>query len=75
MAPMLRIVIAEDHEVVRRGVRDLLSGHAGWEVVAEALGISVKTVETHRANLMRKLEIASIVDVVRYAVRNRLVEA
>ncbi len=33
---MLRIVIAEDHEVVRRGVRDLLSGHAGWEVVAEA---------------------------------------
>jgi DNA-binding NarL/FixJ family response regulator len=33
---MLRIVIAEDHEVVRRGVRDLLAAHAGWEVVGEA---------------------------------------
>lgn len=33
---MLRIVIADDHEVVRRGVRDLLSGRAGWEIVGEA---------------------------------------
>lgn len=36
MAQVLRIVVAEDHEVVRRGVRDLLSEHAGWEVVKEA---------------------------------------
>jgi DNA-binding NarL/FixJ family response regulator len=33
---MLRIVIADDHEVVRRGVRDLLSHHSGWEIVGEA---------------------------------------
>jgi DNA-binding NarL/FixJ family response regulator len=31
-----RILIADDHEVVRRGIRDLLEGHRGWEVVGEA---------------------------------------
>jgi len=33
---MLRILIADDHDVVRRGVRDVLESQAGWEVVAEA---------------------------------------
>jgi len=55
-------------------VRLLARGQPNREV-ANALGISVKTVESHRANVMRKLELGSIVDLVRYAVRNRLVEA
>ena len=33
---MLRILIADDHEVARHGIRALLEGHAGWEVCAEA---------------------------------------
>jgi DNA-binding NarL/FixJ family response regulator len=33
---MTRILIADDHEVVRRGVRSVLEGHSGFEVVAEA---------------------------------------
>jgi DNA-binding NarL/FixJ family response regulator len=33
---MTRILIADDHDVVRRGLRDLLREHDGWEVVAEA---------------------------------------
>lgn len=33
---MLRILIADDHEVARRGVRCLLESHPGWEVCAEA---------------------------------------
>jgi DNA-binding NarL/FixJ family response regulator len=32
----LRILIADDHEVARRGIRALLESHPGWEVVAEA---------------------------------------
>ncbi len=32
----LRILIADDHELVRRGVRSLLESHADWEIVAEA---------------------------------------
>jgi DNA-binding NarL/FixJ family response regulator len=31
-----RILIADDHEVVRRGIRALLEGHPGWEVAGEA---------------------------------------
>jgi len=42
--------------------------------VAAALRISVKTVETHRAAAMRKLGFSSIVPLVRYAVRNKLIE-
>ncbi|WP_312145898.1 response regulator transcription factor [Brevundimonas sp.] len=33
---MLRVLIADDHEIVRRGVRDVVEGHLGWEVCAEA---------------------------------------
>ncbi len=43
--------------------------------MALILGISLKTVEAHRANLMRKLEIKSTASLVRYAVRNHIVEA
>jgi DNA-binding NarL/FixJ family response regulator len=42
--------------------------------IAQKLGISVKTVETHRTTLMRKIGVKSIVDLVRYAVRNHLAE-
>ena len=37
------------------------------------LGISVKTAETHRARVMRKLQFDSVADLVRYALRNRIV--
>jgi DNA-binding NarL/FixJ family response regulator len=33
---MLRILVADDHEVARKGIRALLEGHSGWEVCAEA---------------------------------------
>jgi DNA-binding CsgD family transcriptional regulator len=41
--------------------------------VAVALGLSVKTAETHRSNIMRKLELHSVSDLVLYAVRNNIV--
>src|SRR5215475_12422070 len=34
--PVTRILIADDHEVVRFGLRAILEAHEGWEVVAEA---------------------------------------
>jgi DNA-binding NarL/FixJ family response regulator len=40
---------------------------------AKVLGISAKTADTHRANLMRKLQIHSVTELVRYALRNRIV--
>ena len=52
--------------------RLLAEGKSNKEV-ATALSITTRTVETHRANIMRKLEINSIVELVHYAVRNKLV--
>ncbi len=43
--------------------------------VAAALGISAATAETHRTNIMHKLGLHSVAELVRYAIRNRLVEA
>jgi DNA-binding NarL/FixJ family response regulator len=33
---LLRLMVADDHDIVRKGVRDLLEAHVGWTVVAEA---------------------------------------
>lgn len=33
---MLRILLADDHDIVRRGLKDLLGQHVGWQVCAEA---------------------------------------
>ena len=43
--------------------------------VADKLGISVKTVETHRAAVMKKLKFKSFSDLVRYAIRNHIISA
>jgi DNA-binding NarL/FixJ family response regulator len=32
---MIRVLIADDHEIVRRGVRDIIEAHPGWEVCGE----------------------------------------
>lgn len=42
--------------------------------VARALNISVKTAETHRSNIMRKMGFASLPELVRYAIRNKIIE-
>ena len=49
-----------------------LADGIGNKEVAVTLGISIKTVETHRATIMRKLGARSVVDMVRYAIRNNL---
>jgi DNA-binding NarL/FixJ family response regulator len=41
---------------------------------ASTLGISVKTIEAHRANIMRKLQLRTVSDLVRYAIRNKIVQ-
>jgi DNA-binding NarL/FixJ family response regulator len=58
-----------------REVIQLLAEGSSNKEVAEKLGISVKTVETHRSTIMRKMHFQSFSDLVRYAVRNRLVAA
>jgi two-component system, NarL family, response regulator NreC len=52
-----------------------LAGGKSNKEVAAALKISPKTVETHRARIMSKLDVHSVGGLVRYAIRNRLMDA
>ena len=58
-----------EHEVLRL----LAEGRVNRQVAAQ-LGISIRTVEGHRARIMLKLELASLSDLIRYAVRKKIVE-
>jgi DNA-binding NarL/FixJ family response regulator len=58
-----------------REIVQLLAEGKSSKEVAAALGISVKTAETHRANIMKKLELHSVSELVRYAVKNQIIEA
>ena len=51
----------------------IAEGHSNKEM-GEILNLSVKTIETHRAAAMRKLNVTSTAALVRYAIRNKLVE-
>ena len=66
----------EDKPTTReREIIQLLAEGGSNKDVADKLGISVKTVETHRAAIMRKLGLHSIGELVRYAIRNHIIEA
>jgi DNA-binding NarL/FixJ family response regulator len=58
-----------------REIVQLLAEGKSNKEVARALGITVKTAETHRSNIMRKMEFASLSDLIRYAIRNNIVGA
>jgi DNA-binding NarL/FixJ family response regulator len=55
-----------------REVIQLLAEGKSNKEVGDILGISVRTAETHRTNIMRKLGSHSLSDLVRYAIRNRI---
>jgi DNA-binding NarL/FixJ family response regulator len=57
-----------------REIMQLLAEGKANKDVARSLSIGVKTVEAHRAAIMRKIGGNSIVDIIRYAVRNQIVE-
>jgi DNA-binding NarL/FixJ family response regulator len=59
----------------QREIVQLLAEGKSSKEVAVALNLSVKTAETHRANIMRKLDCHSVSEVVRYAIRNKIIEA
>jgi DNA-binding NarL/FixJ family response regulator len=68
---------ARQHELTarERDVIRLLAQGRSHKQVADALGIRPKTVETHRANVSRKLRLKSASDLVRYAIRHNLIPA
>ena len=64
------------YEALTRREREVLKliaeGYSSPEI-AERLVLSPRTVETHRANIMRKLELRSTADLIRYAIRHGII--
>ncbi|HET7890670.1 MAG TPA: response regulator transcription factor [Candidatus Sulfotelmatobacter sp.] len=67
--PTTAVLTSREREVIQ-----LLAEGKTSKEVAVALRLSVKTAETHRTNLMRKLGLHSVADLTRYAVRNGIVQ-
>jgi DNA-binding NarL/FixJ family response regulator len=65
----MAVVTPREREIIQL----IAEGNSSKET-ASTLGVSVKTIEAHRANIMKKLRLRSISDLVRYAIRNKLVE-
>src|ERR1700678_3682174 len=68
-APRLPTLTAREREVIQ-----LLAEGKSSKEVASLLNLSTKTAETHRSNIMRKLDIHSIRDLVVYAVKNDIIQ-
>jgi two-component system, NarL family, response regulator NreC len=58
-----------------REIVQLLAEGKSNKEVADRLGISVKTAETHRAAIMKKLQLKAFSELVRYAIRNHIISA
>jgi DNA-binding NarL/FixJ family response regulator len=58
-----------------REIVQLLAEGSSNKKVAGVLGISIRTAETHRATVLRKLNLDSLASLVRYAIRNKIIEA
>jgi DNA-binding NarL/FixJ family response regulator len=61
---------AREREIVQL----LAEGRTNKEI-ASLLGIAFKTVDAHRTNVMRRLSMHSVAELVRYAVRERIIQA
>jgi DNA-binding NarL/FixJ family response regulator len=68
-APNLPVLTAREREVTQ-----LLAEGKSSKEVASLLNLSTKTVETHRSNIMRKLNLHSIRDLVVYAIKNNIIQ-
>jgi DNA-binding NarL/FixJ family response regulator len=68
-APKSELLTPREREVVQLVAEGLSNKEVGKQ-----LDLSVKTVETHRGAAMRKAGLSSTADLVRYAVRNHLVQ-
>jgi DNA-binding NarL/FixJ family response regulator len=63
------VLTAREREVVQ-----LLAEGKSNKEVADCLGISARTAEGHRAEIMRKLRFESLAELIRYAIRNEIVQ-
>ena len=65
----LAVLTPREREIVQ-----LVAEGKSSKEAASMLGLSVKTIEAHRTNIMKKLRVRSVSELVRYAIRNKIVE-
>jgi len=81
MGPIIRNYVASAQGTVdpltlrERQILQLVAEGNSSKEIAERLNLSLKTVETHRTRVMDKLDARNVADMVRYAVRQGIVEA
>ncbi len=80
VAEYTRLAQAEDQSVPaltprQREVLQLIAEGLSTKAIARRLSISAKTVDVHRSQLMERLDIHDLAHLVRYAIRNHLIEA
>ncbi len=59
---------ARENEIVRLFAEGLM-----YKEIADRLNISIKTVESHKANIMRKLELSNLAGLIKYALKKNLI--
>jgi DNA-binding NarL/FixJ family response regulator len=69
-APLVERLTARQREVLQ-----LIAEGSTVKQIAQTLGISVKTAETHRAQIMERLGIHDLAGLVRYAIRAGIIES
>lgn len=86
-APTLAAFLSSDRRPAKKGppadrltprereIIQLIAEDRTGKDIARELGISVKTADAHRTNIMRKLDLHSVSALVRYAIRNRIAQA
>jgi DNA-binding NarL/FixJ family response regulator len=72
---LLSVAPARNVTPREREIIQLLAEGKSNKEVATVLNVSTRTIETHRANIMHKLDIDSLSGLVRYAIRNKIVQA
>ncbi len=67
--PLPGDLTAREYQILK-----LLASGQTNKAVAQSLDISVRTVDIHRSNIMRKLKLVTYSDLVKFAVRHKLIE-
>lgn len=83
VAELVRAVVANPHSIQRsrdhltereREVLQMIAEGNSTKEIAQRLGLSVKTVDNHRTNMMRKLDLHNVASITRYAMQNGMIE-
>lgn len=74
-APQATVVNADEYDLTKRekGILKMITVGKNNREIADGLGISIRTIETHRANIMKKLKVKNAVELVRIAIDEKIV--